>query len=122
LARAVVTPAAWIAQDDVGGHDFDAGPAKAADLTQITEEQRQMEAAAERVAAKLKAFHDGLTPDEHMALDLALRQIGTPADEQAEDVAGYTMVGVGPLTSLMAALGIVTREWVDHRVNSILQP
>jgi hypothetical protein len=61
-------------------------------MTQSTTEQQRLEAVARSVAAKFQAFHDGLTPDEHTALNLALQQIGTPADEPADDVAGYKVV------------------------------
>jgi hypothetical protein len=59
-------------------------------MAQIMTDQPRLEAAARSVAAKLQAFHEGLTPDEQMALDLALRQFGTEADGSEEDVSGHT--------------------------------
>jgi hypothetical protein len=59
-------------------------------MTQTTEAQKQqMEVAARSVAAKLQAFHDGLTPDEQRVLDVALRSITEGAGETAEDATGY---------------------------------
>jgi hypothetical protein len=52
-------------------------------MTQITEEQKQqLEAAAERVGAKLLAFHAGLPADEQLVLDLAFCRL-VDGDEAA---------------------------------------
>jgi hypothetical protein len=60
-------------------------------MTQIKEEQRgQVEAAAERVADKLKAFQDSLAADEQTVLAVALRQMAG-ADDGTEDTAGYSV-------------------------------
>jgi len=66
-------------------------------MLQITEDQ-QLAAAAWSVSAKLQAFHDGLTPDEQRALDIALRRVGARADGTTEDATGYIIpVGALPL-------------------------
>lgn len=57
-------------------------------MTQITREQQDaFQAAAERVAAKLRDFHDGLPADEQLALHVAL------GHGAGEDVAGYAYLG-----------------------------
>lgn len=62
-------------------------------MTQPTDEQReQMQAAAERVAVKLHAFHDELTPDEQAALHFMLGHGAAGADGD-EDVAGFYYSG-----------------------------
>jgi hypothetical protein len=66
-------------------------------MPQITEDQ-QLAAASWSVSAKLQAFHDGLTPDEQRALDIALRRVGARADGTTEDATGYIIpVGALPL-------------------------
>jgi hypothetical protein len=69
-------------------------------MTERALEQQQMEAAARGVAAKLQAFHAGLTPDEQQVLSLALRYSGADADEAAGDTSGH-MVMAGPLGPLV---------------------
>jgi hypothetical protein len=61
-------------------------------MTQITPEHQRAETAGRSVAAKLQAFHQGLTPDERSVLDAALRQLGTHPDEATSDTAGYSTV------------------------------
>ena len=53
-----------------------------------TDQERQVEAAAEQFAGKLRAFHEGLTPDEQTAFEFALQHIST-TDESEADVSGY---------------------------------
>ena len=84
------------------------------DMTTITEkQQQQLEAVAERTAAKLKAFYDTLPADERAVLTVGLRHglrgPGEQAEETAEtiewskegerdDVGGYVspiVVGIG---------------------------
>jgi hypothetical protein len=56
-------------------------------MTPMTDEQwRQLEAAVERVGAKLRALHDGLPSDEDLALHLMLGQGAADTDA---DVVGY---------------------------------
>jgi hypothetical protein len=69
-------------------------------MSQTTEEQQQMEAAARSIAAKLQAFHDRLTPDEQHVLDSALRSIAAGADETADDTTGYLTPASLPLISV----------------------
>jgi hypothetical protein len=57
-------------------------------MTQITDEQwQQLDAAVERVGAKLRALHEELSDEAHLALHLILGQ-GRPAGT-GEDVSGY---------------------------------
>jgi hypothetical protein len=57
-------------------------------MTESTPEQRQQfEAAARSAAAKLQTFHDGLTDDEQVVLDLAIRRY--VAGEGEADAQGY---------------------------------
>ncbi|MGH2588146.1 MAG: hypothetical protein ACRDJE_24775 [Dehalococcoidia bacterium] len=65
-------------------------------MTQIAAAQQQMETAAWSIAAKLQAFHESLTPDEHLAIDTALRHLNARPDETAEDVAGYQTLNWTP--------------------------
>ncbi|MGH2587251.1 MAG: hypothetical protein ACRDJE_20235 [Dehalococcoidia bacterium] len=62
-------------------------------MTQITEEQKQqLQAAAERVAAKLVAFHDGLPADEQIVLDVAFGRLvdgEEPAMGEEVDARGH---------------------------------
>jgi len=58
-------------------------------MTQVTADQQWTETAARSAAAKLQAFHEGLTPDERLVLDLVRQRLDTRPDETAEDVAGY---------------------------------
>jgi hypothetical protein len=62
----------------------------------MDEQQQQIEAAARSASAKLRAFHDGLTPDEREALGLAAREIGAGMSQPAEDVAGHMVTGGVP--------------------------
>jgi hypothetical protein len=59
-------------------------------MTQVIDEQQQMQAAAERVATKLSEFHDGLPAEEQAALRIILEQ-GATATSAAEDVTGYVV-------------------------------
>ncbi len=57
-------------------------------MTEMTDEQwRQVDAAVERIGATLRAFHDGLADEEHLALHLILGR-GAAAGTD-EDAAGY---------------------------------
>lgn len=67
------------------------------------EKQGQIQTAAERVAAKLRDFHDRLPPEEQMALHVALGH-GMAAGED-EDVSGYATLG-----DLMPTFSVY-RDW-----------
>jgi hypothetical protein len=58
-------------------------------MTQVTDEQ-QLQAAAERVAIKLREFHDGLPAEEQAALHFILEQ-GASATDSGEDTAGHVV-------------------------------
>lgn len=53
-------------------------------------------------AAKLKTFHEDLTPDEQRALNSALRQPGTLRDEAPEGAVGYLTTTAMALTATRA--------------------
>jgi hypothetical protein len=65
------------------------GAKRRTDMTQTTDE-RQEQAAAERVAIKLQEFHNGLPAEEQAALLVILEQ-GAVAASSNEDVAGYVV-------------------------------
>jgi hypothetical protein len=65
-------------------------------MTQSTSVQ-QVEPAGQRAAAKLQVFLDGLTPDEHQALERGLRRLVAPADASMTDTAGYMSPGMWTL-------------------------
>jgi hypothetical protein len=83
-------------------------------MAQMTEGQ-QMEA-ARSVAAKLEAFHDGLTPDEQRVLDAALRSIAAGGEETTEDATGY----FSPVWLPLIVVKIV--EMVEQQAGSTQQP
>ncbi|MGH2585463.1 MAG: hypothetical protein ACRDJE_11165 [Dehalococcoidia bacterium] len=63
-------------------------------MTQITTDQRRMEAAVTSVATKLEGFQEALSPDERFMLSAALWKAGA-ARGAADDVAGYrTMLDI----------------------------
>jgi hypothetical protein len=71
-------------------------------MTQVTaEQQEQMEALAERTAAKLKGFYGALAADEQAALGAVLWQAAHGSDgqgaEQTDDAQGYA----GPATGVI---------------------
>jgi len=57
-------------------------------MTNISADTLAFETAARSAAAKLQAFHEGLTHEEHVALNAALRRLDGRHDG-AEDVAGH---------------------------------
>jgi hypothetical protein len=57
-------------------------------MMQITDEHwQQLDAAVERVGAKLRSLHDGLSDEEHFALHLILQQRRSTGT--GEEVSGY---------------------------------
>lgn len=79
-------------------------------MTRITTDQQQrMKAAAGSAGAKLQAFHEALTPDEQLALDRAMRQVGAGAGEPADDAAGYStsmaMIGMAARVAAILQMG-----------------
>jgi hypothetical protein len=76
-------------------------------MTESTPEQRQqMEAAAERVAAKLREFHDSLPTEEQAALHLLVGHGTSTAAGAEQDVAGYAFSG--PTVAGLAVAGFTS--------------
>lgn len=74
-------------------------------MTEMTTDQQRMEAAARSAGVKLQAFHEGLTPEEQMALDRAMRQAGAETGESPDDAAGYSTATVlGMMAARVAIL------------------
>lgn len=68
-------------------------------MTQITrDQQEQLRVVAEQVATKIETFHAGLTAEEQLILDVALRHATARATETDDDVAGY----LGPVGIFIA--------------------
>jgi hypothetical protein len=76
-------------------------------------QQQQVEALAGSLAAKLRTFHESLTPDEQQVLGAARWQFGTHPDEATADTAGYSTVTMLELaaTRVMALLQMGTAPY-----------
>jgi hypothetical protein len=83
-------------------------------MTETTITRERLESAGASVAAKLQGFQEGLTPDEYLALDLALRHLAARRDEAQEDAVGHsiTTVGVGMLAQLATELWFL-KQWAE---------
>lgn len=87
-------------------------------MPQITQEQQELLCVAtEGVATKLQAFHDGLTADEQIVLEAALRHAAAGAADADEDVSGYA----GPAVAVIvpAAVIYLTGKAVSNFVDSL---
>jgi len=79
------------------------------EVAQSASTEQRLEAAGKSAAAKLRAFGEGLTPDEQQALDLALRRLGAQTDGAGADTAGYAtpIFGMGLFAWLAAELDLL---------------
>lgn len=87
--------------------DTDVRSNKETEMTQMTQEQQQAQALAERLVAKLRDFRAGLPVDEQMALDLALRR--SPGGELDDDVTGFA-----PNRGVVAVAAKVFVYYITH--------
>jgi hypothetical protein len=79
-------------------------------MAESTTDQQRIEAAAAGLAAKYRAFSDGLTADEHAAFECVVRRIGGEAGAAGDDVAGYKDKCIDQMLALNAIVRFFTLD------------